>query len=181
MTKSAFSSHIEAQARRILHEAGIVAVPIPIEKLAFRIGLNVEAVDLGDEVSGVLILNNGTGTIGYNWAHPHVRQRFTIAHEIGHYVLHQADDQLFIDRQYTAVFRRDQDSSSGEHRREIEANRFAAALLMPENLVLKEISRLDFDLGDERALTDLASKFQVSTQAMSLRLSNMGIFTDTED
>jgi len=63
----------------------------------------------------------------YNDPHPLVRQRFSIAHEIGHFILHQKQGQLFIDKTYK-VFLRDQLSSSGENIQEIQANQFAAAL-----------------------------------------------------
>lgn len=176
MKRSKYSSRIEAQAKEVLGAAGIQTAPVPVETVAYRFGLELEPAQLGDDVSGLLVVVNGQGTIGYNSTHPYVRQRFTIAHEIGHYVLHQNEEQLFIDKQYTAVYRRDQTSSTGEQLREIQANHFAAALLMPEALVLKEIEGLDFDLGDEKALTLLATKFQVSAQAMLLRLSHLGFF-----
>ena len=113
--------------------------------------------------------------IGYNRSHVPVRQRFTIAHEIGHYVLHRKSGDLFIDRHHK-VFARDKSSSRGEDEKEVEANAFAAALLMPEELVEEELDRIGFDLGDEADVRELANKFNVSTQSMLFRLTNLGVF-----
>ena len=166
---------IEAKAVSVLREANALRIPVPVELVAHRLSLVVEPSMLGEDVSGVLVVGDGSGTIGVNQAHPPVRQRFTVAHEIGHYVMHRASSDLFIDKGYTAVFR-DTKSSTGAERAEIQANHFAAALLMPAELLLPEIRRSGFDLADEDALGTLAEKFQVSTQSMSYRLSNLGIF-----
>jgi len=112
--------------------------------------------------------NEGQGAIGYNSAHARVRQRFTISHEIAHYLLHARKSgkaQLFIDKQVT--YRRDDQSSAGVNREEIEANQLGAALLMPRGLVQQEIRARDLDLDDSEAIDLLAKRFQVSTAAMS--------------
>jgi Zn-dependent peptidase ImmA (M78 family) len=171
---------IETRAADLLRETNCFAIPVAVDKVAYRLGLAVEAAELGDDVSGILVVKNESGTIGYNESQAPVRQRFSIAHEIGHYVLHREHERLFIDKSYSAVFRRDQNSSTGEDLREIQANQFAAALLMPEELLAKEIAGFSLDLGDELALTALASRFQVSSQAMSLRLAHLGILAETE-
>jgi Zn-dependent peptidase ImmA (M78 family) len=169
------SSQINKCAEDILCQTGMLRVPVDVELVAHRLKLRTEAASLGENVSGLLVVEKGHGVIGYNTTQALVRQRFTIAHEIGHFVLHRHDDPsaLFIDTHYI-VYRRDAQSSTGEDRREIEANRFAAALLMPATLLQTEIQKKPLDFGDEEMLTDLASKFQVSTQAMSIRLSNLG-------
>lgn len=168
-------SQIDARAEAILRQTGTRSVPVDVELVAHRLNLRTEAAPLGENVSGLLVVERGHGVIGYNEMQAFVRQRFTIAHEIGHFVLHLRDDPsaLFIDTHYI-VYRRDAQSATGEDRREREANRFAAALLMPAVLLHTEIQKQPFDFGDDEMLTALASKFQVSTQAMSIRLSNLG-------
>ena len=47
---------------------------------------------------------------------------------------------------------------------------------MPEKIVLKEISKIDFDLGNEKSIKDLAKKIDVSSTAMYYRISNLNIF-----
>ncbi|MBC8064841.1 MAG: ImmA/IrrE family metallo-endopeptidase, partial [Chlorobia bacterium] len=152
-----------------------------LERVAKHLGLSVQPAALGDNVSGLLVVENGRGMIGFSDEHPITRQRFTIAHEIGHFVMHLSNGSLFIDRDFSAVYRRDKKSETGEQLREIEANSFAAALLMPESLVKLEMSSLNFDWGEEHALRVLADKFQVSTQAMSLRLAKLGLLHSFDD
>jgi Zn-dependent peptidase ImmA (M78 family) len=169
-------SQIEAQAASVLERTGALRVPVPVVKVARLLNLRVEAAALGDGISGILVVTGGRGIIGYNRDHAPVRQRFTVAHEIGHFCLHQSEGHLFIDKAYAAVYRRDRSSSSGADQQEIQANQFAGALLMPEALVLQEFQSLDFDLGDEGALDRLAGRFEVSSQAMSIRLAHLGMF-----
>jgi predicted transcriptional regulator len=98
-----------------------------------------------------------------------MRRRFTIAHEIGHYVLHAAGAT-------GAVFCRVTDAPEAPKQLiEREANRFAAELLMPEDLVRAESVRLSSDCA---AMADL---FQVSAPAMGWRLYNLGLATTRPD
>ena len=57
----------------------------------------------------------------------------------------------------------------------MEANAFAAALLMPARLVRGEIKKRKLDLDDEDDLSALAKQFHVSASAMSYRLVNLGL------
>ena len=149
-------------------------MPVPIHHVAERLNLTLEATALGDKVSGMLVVQGNEGSIAYNSAQARVRQRFTISHEIAHYLLHarrSGKAQLFIDKQIT--YRRDEKSSTGLDGNEIEANKLGAALLMPRGLVQQEIRAQDLDLDDGEAIEVLAKKFQVSTVAMSNRLQNL--------
>jgi len=166
---------IEQQAEKILRDNGAWHVPVPIDLVAHRLNLKTEASVLGDEISGLLVVEKKRGAIGYNSTHAPVRQRFTVAHEIGHYVMHVKDStrsRLFIDR---FVAFRDDESSAGNDWEEVEANAFGAALLMPARLVREEIKKHNLDLDDEDDLNSLAKQFNVSTSAMSYRLVNLGL------
>jgi Zn-dependent peptidase ImmA (M78 family) len=124
----------------------------------------------------MLIIRGERGAIGYNSAHARVRQRFTIAHEIAHFLLHAkraGKPQLFIDGYMS--FRRDATSSTGAERDEVEANQLGAALLMPRSLIKKELLSNDLNLDDEESIAFLAKRFQVSTAAMSNRLLNLNV------
>lgn len=169
----------EDAATQILKEMGIHSVPIPVERVALQLGLQVERALLGDDVSGLLVVQDSRGVIGVSAAHAPVRQRFTIAHEIGHFLLHREAMPVFIDKQffkpYFAAFR-DNRSSTGEDRLEREANSFAAALLMPAALVREAIAQLQVDVADEDAIDELAKRFGVSRQAMTFRVANLSIF-----
>ena len=168
--------NLEARAEKTLRDTESYRVPVPIHLVAQHLNLTLEAAALGDKVSGMLVVQGDQGAIGYNSAHARVRQRFTISHEIAHYLLHarrSGKAQLFIDRH--VAFRRDEQSSAGVHREEIEANQLGAALLMPRRLVQQEVRSQDLDLDDNEAIELLAKRFQVSTAAMSNRLQNLRI------
>lgn len=167
---------LEEKAEKTLRETDTYRIPVAIEVLAHRLNLAVHSEALGDNVAGMLVIEGDRGAIGYNSTHALVRQRFTIAHEISHYLLHmkkKQKSQLFIDRHLT--FQRDGYSSGGVDHEEVEANQLGAALLMPRPLVQQEVKKNDLDLDDEEAITFLAKRFHVSTAAMSNRLSNLGL------
>lgn len=173
---SSWKQHIEKQANAILGDASITSPPIPVRQAAEHLGLRVRSSEFDDSISGLLSLEGNQPVIGYNSLHPEVRQRFTIAHEIGHYVRHKDRSTLFIDEGYNNVFFRNDRSSEGEYTRELEANAFAASLLMPKEMLRQEVSKRDFDLAEESSLYELADLFKVSRQAMAYRLANSGIF-----
>lgn len=167
-------NELESKAEQTLRSTDTYRVPVAIDVLAHRLQLSTAAAALGDEVSGMLVMDGGRGAIGYNATHAPVRQRFTIAHEIAHYLLHakkNTKSQLFIDRSVT--FRRDENSSTGDDHQEVQANQLGAALLMPRALVQQEIKKHDLDLDDEDAIGFLAKRFQVSVAAMTNRLVNL--------
>lgn len=167
------NKRVEKAANQILKEHNINSLPIPINELAFKRGLAVKPYDLGENVSGVLVINDGTGFIGYNPAESMVRQRFTIAHELGHYELHNNDaNNLFIDKQFKVEFR-NEISSTGEMIYEREANAFAASILMPEKNLMDEIKNRHIDLSDDNNIQELAKLFNVSVSAMTFRLMNL--------
>jgi hypothetical protein len=97
---------------------------------------------------------------------PWERRRFSVAHEVGHFLLHALDQQQAVFCR-AADMRPDPDSP--ERLREREANRFAAELLMPEPMVVREAQRLGPDP------LALAPRFAVSDLAMGFRLVNLGL------
>ena len=106
--------------------------------------------------------------ITVNENHSKVRQRFTIAHEIGHYILHRnkigdgiTDNKLY--RSSTCGRFRNLNIGGKE---ETEANQLAANILMPFELI-DQLIRQGFKLPEK-----LAEKLEVSTQAIKIRLDN---------
>lgn len=174
ITKSRRAS-IEQRAVDILQESGTYRSPVSVDLIVAHLGVITQARALSDGVSGVLVFENDQGVIGYNSLHAPVRQRFTLAHEIGHFVLHikGKEPRLFIDK--SVAFHRNDDSSTGSDNEEIEANVFAASLLMPESLVRREIEQRRLDLDDEDDIDALAKSFNVSPAAMTYRLVNIGL------
>lgn len=161
---------IEEKADALL--AGVQSPPVSVTRIAKRLSVHLEAADLSGDVSGVLVVRKKSGVIGYNRRHVKERQRFSIAHELGHYVLHRSTRELFIDN--AAFFRSDASAGAGDPR-EREANVFAAALLMPRRLVLRSARRHNLMESGSDAIAALASEFRVSSQAMTFRLMNLGL------
>ena len=169
---------IEELANKILQEAKIHEPAVKVDQIAEAHSITITDFDLGVDVSGVLVLKEGKATIGLNPNNHPVRRRFTIAHELGHFFLEHQRGGLFVDnhKKNFAVLYRDAQSSTGEILQEQEANAFAAALLMPKKWLEARIRKFNFDLTDETDLQMLARQFEVSSQAMAIRIANLGLF-----
>lgn len=167
----------EQAAARLLMEAGETSPPVSVERLAAHLGVVVSRSAFKDgDVSGMLIRQDGrTPVVGVNDVHSDHRQRFTIAHELGHFLLHPGRE-IVLDRP-VRVNLRDRTSSMATDREEIEANAFAASLLMPAELVRSELQRLTAAVRQdpERCTSALAGIFDVSESAMGFRLINLGL------
>jgi Zn-dependent peptidase ImmA (M78 family) len=156
-------------AAELLTRGGVRKAPVPVEKLAALLHAEIVLQSFSGEISGIVHRNkDGSAVIGVNTSHSIQRQRFTIAHEIGHLLLH-ADENLHVDKNFP-IGLRNETSSEAVNENEIEANQFAAALLMPVQLLAKDIKPL---VGSDVliAIHKLARKYGVSEQAMSIRLS----------
>lgn len=134
-----------------------------LEAIAKQYGITIHREDLPSLQSGYLRHSLEEGwVIGVNRKHPKARQRFTIAHELGHYVMHRNDNGSteFEDE----IFFRATNMSPIEY----AANAFAVTLLMPDARVLNAIN------GGERNLSALAEKFAVSLEAMKYKVESLG-------
>ena len=159
-------------AADLLKRGRVRKAPIPVEKLAALLNAQIVLQPFSGEISGIIHRNkDGSAVIGVNSSHPTQRQRFTIAHEIGHLLLH-TNKSLHVDKNFP-IGLRSGISSKAEDENEIEANQFAAALLMPTDFLSKDVTPL---VGKDVliAIRKLARKYGVSEQAMSIRLSVLG-------
>jgi Zn-dependent peptidase ImmA (M78 family) len=161
---------IERLTEQLLSEFEVCSPPVPVERMATAKGCVIRQSDLG-EISGILVRSSSGSVIGVNKIHPETRRRFTIAHELGHFLLHQGEGVTY-DEDFRVSLRSDQ-SSTGTDVAEIEANFFAASLLMPNGLLLADPRTKSIELEDSDATSDLAATFGVSTQAMTLRLARL--------
>lgn len=143
-------------------------LPVPVERLVLDRGIVLRKGDLR-EVSGLLLRDGEIATIGVNSRQSSVRQRFTIAHEFGHFLLHEGIVE-HVDQDYRVNYRSDV-SSSATDVDEIEANFFAASLLMPRSMLDEREAVAAID--NDRRVKALAQEFDVSQHAMSLRLANL--------
>ena len=159
-------SPAEVAAERLLQRHWDFRIPVDVTAIAERQGVTVLA-DAGlavERLSGQVCLEESGPVIRYNPEEPAVRQRFTIAHELGHLVLGHLR---------TGTCYRDSLPNYDLHvtdYRERDANIFAAHLLMPPAAVRAAIDRLK-----EPRLEALARLFGVSRTAMEIRLKSMGI------
>lgn len=164
----------EKRAQDLLERHGVEQAPVDVERLAQDEQFRVHFQALEDNVSGVLVRGKDSpGTIGVNATHHPNRQRFTIAHELGHGLLHPDQPTVFVD-EYMVHFR-DDASKTVPDPREMEANAFAAALLMPEKLLRRDLRERVLDAMDEVAVRSLARRYRVSQQALTIRLTNLGL------
>lgn len=166
----------ERAAQLFLDEHGITEPPTPLTKLARAAGVEIVREPFrDDEVSGMLLREPRQTVIIVNSANARSRQRFTIAHELGHLKLHKGD--VYVDGRARVNFR-DGRSSTATDREEIAANAFAAALLMPDPWVRRAYENVvrNTRVQSELSLAELLShNFGVSSQAMLLRLVNLGL------
>lgn len=170
---------IDQQAWLLIQQNNITVPPVQVETIALNLNLTVTAYDLGNGVSGALVIEDNKGSIGYNPSHPKVRQRFTIAHELGHYNLHNTSrgDKLFVDKDFIVKYRNAASYTSAELKQEQEANAFGAALLMPKDFVLAELAKDKYsELSEYKLIEELAKVFDVSVPAMTYRLSDLHVF-----
>lgn len=170
----------EKKANKLLESLKINQIPIPVEEIAHKLNIKISYEPFEGDLSGVLFTDNSDTIIGVNSNESEQRKRFTIAHELGHFMLHEGE-QLYVDHNFKVNFRNSV-SSQGSNFNEIEANAFAACLLMPERLVRETYETVipngvdpfsDDDHSEEVAL--LAKLFNVSKTAMLIRLSKLGL------
>jgi len=168
---------IEEKALTLLESMELDKFPIDINQLAKKLELPIIENDFDDNIAGLLYSKNGKSYIGLNKNHHENRKRFTIGHEIGHYILlhYKLNDDIHVDRK-SFIFRKSGDSSGNENH-EKEANQFAAALLMPASLIKKFIKEENIDLNDDMDIYRLSTKLKVSEQALTYRLLNIGLIS----
>jgi Zn-dependent peptidase ImmA (M78 family) len=166
---------VEKQIARILRKNQILKPPVPVESIAQSEGIQVVEAPTGPNISGALVrAKDGAVSIAVNSAHHINRRRFTVAHELGHFYLKHPGTDLHVDGDFT-INLRDQTSSEATDENEIDANAFAAGLLMPREFLMKDL--LEVVPLDEEKVLRLAKKYEVSEQAMTIRLVNLGFLS----
>lgn len=155
------------EALRLIVKYEVIEPPVPIYRIARSEGLEVFVRDFGDSdtVSGYIDIRNRRVII--NSTDIPTRQVFTVAHELGHWILHR--EQVLADPSMAVVYRRPLAARESQ-KREQEANAFAGTLLVPPGL-LRHITTQFLDITRQ----DLAKIFGVSVPMMEIRLQQEGL------
>lgn len=159
----------------LLNSAGITHPAVNVKAIAHAQGALLVEEPNDEKTSGFIFRAAGSPpVIGVNSIHPITRKRFTLAHELGHLLLH-IKNGIHID--YAIVKMRDSKTSEGIDEEEIEANRFAAELLMPWEFLKADIEVSGLIHADDGiSIARLAKKYDVSVQAMTIRLTSLNMF-----
>jgi Zn-dependent peptidase ImmA (M78 family) len=146
-------------------ELGKCKLPIDPFSIASTLGLKVMRIPLEPDVSGMLAKYPGQDPeVFVNATDSQVRQRFSCAHEIGHYVKRGSSGSK--DEEWGYIDRRGPSAGQGTNPDEIYANQFAAALLMPE----ERVKALE---SEGMSPVSMAVAFNVSLEAMTHRIDNI--------
>jgi hypothetical protein len=151
---------IRRQAASLLQSAGVSREPVSLRDVVSA--LNLEVVRTAGEPFSCEAALEPVGDghrIVLPGSSPEGRRRFTIAHEIGHFVLHP----------HRLAPERNGGVNAAWQAEEREADQFAAELLMPEDLVREAVLLHGTDS------VRLADRFEVSRQAMQVRLRSLGL------
>ena len=147
--------------KAFMHQA-----PVDVENMARALGIRLRKSNLKSSISG-MIERQGDNEyiITVNENHPLTRQRFTIAHEIGHFIYHKGKmDSPITDN---IMYRAENNLEIGR-KEESQANSFAANVLMPEPLVRKLVEK-----HGKKNIDAIADELGVSRQAMKIRIENL--------
>ena len=133
-------------------------IPVDIHNMTKRLGVVLKEEILPVDVSGAIKKEEDTITIYYDITEDETRQRFTIAHELSHYLLGHLEEVKYLSE--NILLRSNRLSNTQER----DANYLAAELLMPMTMIDSLID------NNSLTLSGLAQKLHVSEQAVSIRL-----------
>lgn len=162
-------------AERLLRRLRLTALPVDVDQVAERLGVQVLYEPLGTDVWGLLIACPAAPLVCVNRDLPRSKQRAILAHELGHIVLRHPmpeGEHVHVDQPLGSY----KDCPDGPHpTRELEASAFATSLLMPAKPMQEALGAIGHTALTEEEVETLAGRFAVSTHGMMIRLSRMGI------
>jgi Zn-dependent peptidase ImmA (M78 family)/DNA-binding XRE family transcriptional regulator len=156
-------------ANTLLEIAKIKQPAVSPYEVANSIGVPVFDWGFPDNISGIFVSDSGKFCIGVNESHPRVRQRFSVAHELGHFVFDR-DRGLMLDFVGSESVQASDDQESLAV--EINANRFAADLLMPRDWLIRDVKQYGQDVRF------LSKRYEVSEQALWFRLLSLKLASE---
>jgi len=162
------------EARNLITQYGysLDSVPIDVKSILIDKGIIVKEINLPDDISGVLDTRGQKPIVLINSSHSENRQRFSMAHELGHFILQSSFSGVHMDK---ATYFRSNLSAEGTNIDEKRANRFAAELLIPTDILLAKLQLYPdlIDSNDDTPIQDLAKEFKVSSAALMFKLSGV--------
>lgn len=159
----------EALADCIVEHYTDIGIPIPLKQIAAAVGIVDIIGQSTDGFEGVLVTNDAksSGSIAYRKGSSLERKRFTIAHELGHFLIPTHGESAQCAKADMGVIK----TSDPNRAKEAEANLFAASLLMPKKLFTRDMRRLG--APETEHVVKLASNYQASKEATALRYTNL--------
>lgn len=170
---------VRKKAEEFCVNNSINSYPVEIVRICKENGLKVFEEYLNPDVSGLIVVDEKEWPkyetnqfIVVNLADLAARKRFTIAHELAHFLLHRNGDKLYAHRDMV---------NNGGFRNSIEqeADYFAANILMPEKLIREKVEMLKEEvwgkIPDFALVKEVACNFAVSEAAARIRLKQLGI------
>jgi Zn-dependent peptidase ImmA (M78 family) len=155
---------------RMVLEKYLSTYPVKLGSLASEIGVgSIKVAGMRTGISGQIMKEGNDYIIRVNRNEARERQRFTIAHELAHFMLHRH----IIDSSPNGITDTVLYRSGASERIEYEANRLAADLVMPMKLIEKKLNDDFGGVVTEATIENLAASFEVSKSAMEIRLSTL--------
>ena len=155
--------------RSLFAQLKIKGPPTPLNRVAKYLGYQIQTLDFPSDFDGVNLSKKGGGLIGVNANHHLHRQRFTVAHELAHFMKGHTISQSKLNN-YTT--RANTDIYNPEDIQEREANFLASELLIPRHFLEKDVLTLTTD--------ELCKKYLVSKQAMIIKLQRANLHPKNE-
>ncbi len=155
--------------RSLFAKLKIKEPPTPLNKVAKYLGYQIQTLDFPSDFDGVNLSKKGGGLIGVNANHHLNRQRFTVAHELAHFMKGHTISQSKLNN-YTT--RAAADIYNHEDIQEREANFLASELLIPRHFLERDALAHTID--------ELYKKYLVSKQAMIIKLQRANLHPKSE-
>lgn len=162
--------NMEEISNVLIEHYRVTSFPIPIIEIMKDMGFNIYKHELENNLSGYIAINDelksviGTSKIVCVNEQDNVgHQRFTVAHELAHYLFDYKENEPYFNTYKT--------TENSTNKSEIRANKFAANLLMPKNLFIDEYNNIKN--RDINMLAYLADRFKVSSKAIEKRMEEL--------
>ena len=138
-----------------------------LEEIAYALGIVIKEIPI-DGSEGRILINGDTGIISLNSGITHLgKKNFVLAHEIGHFILHKNATSLFSDTHKTLS------EWYQKGPQELQANNFAAELLMPTSLFKAKVTGRPLGVS---LIEEVSNYFRTSLTATFLRYVTLGRF-----